>query len=394
MDKGTTITKRTATRQVLCGGVAIGGGAPVVIQSMTNTNTEDVAATAKQVARLAEAGADVVRVAVPSIEAAESIGAIKEWIASSRKGRAPRNDGVGKDSVSNDGVCVPIVADVHFDYKIAIKAIEAGADKVRINPGNIGGPDGLKAVCDAAGAAGIPMRIGVNGGSLQEDLRVLYKDRPAEALAESALRSIDFVRDTGFNDIVVSIKSSDVLVNTEAHRLLAAGTDCPLHIGITEAGFGSSAVVKSAAGIGALLAMGIGDTLRVSLTGDPLPEVTAARDILRSFSLLPGAITLISCPTCGRCHVELATICEEVSAALGETERVRFAAVKQGAQLRPITVAIMGCAVNGPGEASHADLGVACGVDNGVYFEHGVRGDSVPADRIVQTILERVAKLL
>jgi len=387
------IVLRTETKRVLCGGVPIGGGAPVSIQSMTNTDTNDIHATVSQISALAGAGADIVRVAVPTDAAARSLIDIKARL-------------------EETGLIVPIVADIHFDYRTAIAAIAAGADKIRINPGNIGGSERLKAVVDAAGAAGIPIRIGVNGGSLEEDLQELYKSCPARALAESALQNIDTVRGMGFEDIVVSVKSSDVLINIEAHRLLAAGTNLPLHIGITEAGFGQGAIVKSASGIGSLLAMGIGDTIRVSLTGDPVQEISVARDILRSVNMLPGQISLVSCPTCGRCHVDLPAICQEVSEALAEVESRRMAMARSIRRLgpapgenaegfyaklakaeSPVTVAIMGCAVNGPGEASHADIGVACGVNSGLYFEKGRRGDTIPAEKIVQTLLDAVTAL-
>jgi (E)-4-hydroxy-3-methylbut-2-enyl-diphosphate synthase len=295
---------------------------------------------------------------------------------------------------------LPLVADIHFDYRIALAAIGAGADKIRLNPGNIGGGERLKAVADAAGAAGVPIRIGVNSGSVESDLRDLFEIEPSKALAESALRNIELVRSTGFEDIVVSIKSSDALVNTEAHKLLATMTDLPLHIGITEAGCGDAGIVKSAAGIGALLAMGIGDTIRVSLTGDPLREIPVARDILRAMNLLPGGISLISCPTCGRCKVDLAALCDEAGAALKKLESKRIKEIKavlserMNAARRPVIVALMGCAVNGPGEASHADLGVACGADGGVYFEKGEKGDFVPYDKIVSTIVDAVKRLI
>ncbi|MDR3365266.1 MAG: flavodoxin-dependent (E)-4-hydroxy-3-methylbut-2-enyl-diphosphate synthase [Clostridiales Family XIII bacterium] len=389
------MTGRGQSRRVFCGGVPIGGGAPIPIQSMTNTSTEDAEATAAQIAALAAAGCDIVRCAAPTREAARALPDIRARLAAR-------------------GVSIPIVADIHFDHRVALAAIEAGADKIRINPGNIGGRERLKAVVDAAGSAGIPIRIGVNGGSLEEGLRVLYETNPAEALAESALRHIDLVRGMGFEGLVVSVKSSDVLINTEAHRRLAAATDLPLHIGVTEAGFGDAAVVKSAAGIGALLAMGIGDTVRVSLTGDPVREIAAARGILRAVNLLPGQITLISCPTCGRCRVDLSAICGQVAGALRGVEEERIRGAKRvfrggestgtgtlllreaggAAALRPIIVAVMGCAVNGPGEASHADLGVACGADGGVYFERGVRKGAVAEDEIAKTVLAGVQKLI
>jgi len=356
-----------ATRAVFCGKVQIGGGAPVSIQSMTNTFTEDAEATASQIEALFSAGAQIVRCAAPTIEAANTLREIRSRLE-------------GK------GCSVPIVADVHFDYKIALAAISAGADKIRINPGNIGGEDRMKAVADAAGEAGIPMRIGVNGGSIEKDLKELYEKRPAEALAKSALKNIETVRAMGFNDIVVSVKSSDVIVNTEAHRLLADKTDLPLHIGITEAGVGEAAIVKSAAGIGALLAIGIGDTMRVSLTGDPVAEIAVARDILKAVNLLPGQITLVSCPTCGRCRVDLGALCVEAAETLKKIERTRTSD-------RPIVAALMGCAVNGPGEASHADVGVACGADGGVYFEKGVLSRPVKTDEIVSVLVEGVKSI-
>ena len=388
------VTLREKTRQVFCGGVPIGGGAPVSIQSMTNTFTEDIAATAAQIAALAAAGADIVRCAVPTLKAAQGLREIKTRLEAS-------------------GTTVPLVADVHFDYNIALAAIAAGVDKIRINPGNIGSAERLKAVADAAGGAGIPMRIGVNGGSIEPELRGLYQTRPAEALAESAFRSIGVVRGLGFEDLVVSIKSSNVMVNTEAHRLLSAAVDLPLHIGITEAGAGGAAVVKSAAGIGALLAMGIGDTIRVSLTGDPVPEIAVARDILRAVDLLPGQVSLISCPTCGRCRVDLAALCGEAAEALGEIERTRVSEARLlrrngpsageseeafrarlKASEQPVVAALMGCAVNGPGEASHADLGVACGADGGVLFKKGTQSRTLKTVEIVPALVDEVKRIV
>jgi len=355
------------TRAVFCGRVQIGGGAPVSIQSMTNTFTEDAEATAAQIEALSAAGADIVRCAVPTEKAAEAFKDIRKRLEVS-------------------GIRIPLVADIHFDYKLALASIKAGADKIRINPGNIGGTERLKAVADAAGAAGIPMRIGVNSGSLEEDLLDLYKSSPAEALAESALRNIYTVQSLGFEDIIVSIKSADVVVNTEAHMLLSSKTDLPFHIGVTEAGIGEAAIVKSAAGIGALLARGIGDTMRVSLTGDPISEIAAARNILRAVNMLPGQITLISCPTCGRCRIDLAALCKEAAETLNEIERTRVSG-------RPITVALMGCAVNGPGEASHADVGIACGTDGGVYFENGRQIRKVKTSEIVSSLINGVQNL-
>jgi (E)-4-hydroxy-3-methylbut-2-enyl-diphosphate synthase len=377
------MTTRAETRQVRCGRVPIGGGAPVSVQSMTNTNTEDSDATAVQIAALADAGADIVRLAAPTRKAALAIKEIKS-------------------KLSDEGWTVPIVADIHFDHRIALAAIEAGADKIRINPGNIGGIEQLKIVADAAGKAGIPIRIGVNSGSVEQDLLGLYKEKPAEALAESALKNIELVRNTGFEDIVVSIKSSDVIINTEAHMILAENTNLPLHIGITEAGFGEAGIIKSAAGIGALLAYGIGDTIRVSLTGDPIYEIPAARNVLRALNLLPGGVSIISCPTCGRCKVDLTSICKEVSDALLEIELKRTKAAKDKIltpeykkqnEISTIKIAIMGCSINGPGEASDADLGVACGSDGGIYFEKGVKTGKISYDEITQKIIDRVKEL-
>ena len=387
------LTSRKQTRRVMCGGVPIGGGANVPVQSMTNTFTEDAAATAAQIQALEKAGADIVRCAVPSLKAALAIPEIMSRLAAS-------------------GTAMPIVADIHFDYRIALAAIKAGVDKIRINPGNIGGEERVKAIVDAAGAAGIPIRVGVNSGSIEEGLLPLYEEQPAKALCESALRNIELVHRMSFEDIVVSIKSPDIIVNAEAHMLLAAATDHPLHIGITEAGYGRPAVVKSAAGIGALLAMGIGDTVRVSLTGDPLSEIPAAREILRAANLLPGRVVLISCPTCGRCRVNIAQICEEASETLSEIERIRILKARRirraGPEAgedpllylerleeaeKPIVVAVMGCRVNGPGEASHADLGIACGAFGGLYFEKGVSGDVVPTDKIVTALIDGIERL-
>lgn len=359
------------TIQINCGGIPIGGDAPIPIQSMTNTYTEDVKATVTQINELAEAGCDIVRCAVPTIEAAH---ALKEICIASP---------------------IPVVADIHFDYKLAILAIEAGVDKIRINPGNIGSIDRIKSVVDVAKDKGIPIRIGVNSGSLEKDLLEKYGGATPEALAESAIRNIELFDSLDFSDIVVSIKSSDVLVNTKAHMILSEKIDKPLHIGITEAGIGERAIVKSAVGLGALLAHGIGDTLRVSLTGNPIQEIAAAKDILRSVNRLDGAINLISCPTCGRCKTDLAKIAGEVSTAIIPIEQHRINESKNtGDKIKSITVAVMGCAVNGPGEASHADLGVACGESNAIYFESGKKIDSISTGEIVDRIISGIKKLI
>jgi (E)-4-hydroxy-3-methylbut-2-enyl-diphosphate synthase len=359
---------RRKSRQVDVAGVKIGGGAAIPIQSMTNTFTEDAAATRAQIRALAAAGCDIARCAVPTEAAAASLGEIKRALRA-------------------EGIWIPLVADIHFDYKLALAAIASGADKVRINPGNIGSADRVQAVADAAGAAGIPIRIGVNGGSLERELLERFGGPTAAALAESALRNASLLENMGFSDLVVSIKSSDARENLEAHRLFAAHSDLPMHIGLTEAGVGRSAIVKSAVGIGALLLDGIGDTVRVSLTGDPAAEIAVARDVLRAAGVLPGAIDLISCPTCGRTKADLERIASEAAEALTalETDTVNR---------KHITVAVMGCAVNGPGEAAHADLGVACGEKNAVYFEKGIKIKTIEQSEIAATLIDGVKKLL
>ncbi|MDR1496433.1 MAG: flavodoxin-dependent (E)-4-hydroxy-3-methylbut-2-enyl-diphosphate synthase [Clostridiales Family XIII bacterium] len=388
-----TLPGRRPTRTVMCGGIPVGGGAPVSIQSMTNTDTRDVKATASQVAALAAAGCDIVRCAVPDESAAVALKGIRAELAAR-------------------GVRVPLVADIHFDHRLAIAAIENGADKIRINPGNIGGDDRLRAVVERARAAGVPIRVGVNGGSIEKDIAAEYGGPTAEALAESALRNIDRVASGGFEDIVVSVKSSDVRVCGETLHLLSERTDFPLHLGVTEAGVGDRALVKSAVGIGALLEDGIGDTIRVSLTGDPLREIYSARDILASVGLLPGAIDVISCPTCGRCKIDLPRIAEAVWEAVSEIETERVVAERRESfaecaelyrrdkarEYRPgqesFTVAVMGCAVNGPGEASRADIGVACGNGVAVLFKEGVKIATFADSDIVPRLIAEVSDTL
>lgn len=346
------------SRQVSCGGVLIGGGAPISIQSMTNTDTRNIAETVRQIERLTDAGCDIVRCAIPDMEAADAFGQIKKLVK------------------------VPLVADIHFDYRLAVAAIKSGADKVRINPGNIGSRDRVKAVVDAAKERRIPIRIGVNSGSLEKDILEKYRGVTAEGLAESALRNIKLVEDMGFSDIVVSLKSSDVRLNYQAHKLVAKKTDHPLHIGITEAGTVEIGKAKSAIGIGALLLAGIGDTIRVSLTGDPVNEVLFAAEILKALDLRKSSIQFISCPTCGRCGVDLAKIAAEVETAL---KPVEVGMKKNG--LPSFSVAVMGCEVNGPGEAREADYGVACGKGKGLIFKNGEIVKTVPEADIAKELI-------
>jgi len=346
--------QRRATQAVHVGEVTIGGGAPVSVQTMTKTDTADAEATLRQTRAAAAAGAQVVRVAIPSHQALDGFAQI---VADSP---------------------VPIVADIHFDYRLALAAIERGAAKIRINPGNIGDDSRLGAVLDAAGEAGIPVRLGINAGSLEQDLLDKYGHPTAEALCESAFRSIQRAEKLGFCDIVVSIKASDVPTTVTANRLFARESNVPLHLGITEAGLGTAGVAKSAVGLGLLLAEGIGDTIRVSLTDDPAEEVRAGRAILQSLNMISGP-QLVSCPTCGRCKVELRPIAEQVQEALQEIDR-------------PIVVAVMGCEVNGPGEAKEADFGLACGGEYGVIFRRGERLRRVKISQAAQELLAEIRK--
>lgn len=330
--------------------MAIGGGAPITIQSMTNTDTRNTKATADQIRRLAEAGCDLVRLAIPDLEAAQAFGAIKKELS----GKSKTQGGI------------PMIADIHFDYRLALAAIEQGADKVRINPGNIGSRERVYAVLDSAKIHGIPVRIGVNSGSLSKEIIEKYGGVTAEALAESAMSMIRMVEDSGFDQIVVSLKASDAALNFQAHQIVAEQMDYPLHIGITESGTVSSGKVKSAAGIGALLLSGIGDTMRVSLTGDPREEVLFAKEILKALGMRKSGVNLISCPTCGRTQVNLAVIADQVEKRLVPLEKEM-----EALGLPALTVAVMGCEVNGPGEARHADLGIACGKGRGALIRKG-----------------------
>lgn len=344
------------TKQITVGGVALGGGAPVTIQSMCNTKTEDAAATAAQIQALEDAGCEIVRVTVPTMEAARAISAIKERIS------------------------IPLVADIHFDHRLAVEAAVRGADKIRINPGNIGGEENVKAVVDACRARRIPIRVGVNGGSLEKALLAKYGKVTPEALVESAMGHIRLLENFDFTDICVSVKSSDVPLNMAAYRLLHERVDYPLHLGVTEAGTPSMGLIKSAIGIGGLLCEGIGDTVRVSLTADPVEEVYAARRILQACGIRRSGVNLVSCPTCGRTGYNMIPIAEELEKRLAGCSK-------------KITVAVMGCVVNGPGEASAADIGIAGGEGEGLIFRKGKVLYKVPQEKLVDALLKEIEKL-
>jgi len=343
-------------RQINVGGVLIGGEAPVSIQSMTNTKTHDVEETVAQIRALAAAGCDIVRMAVPDMEAALSIPKIKS--------QSP----------------IPLVADIHFDYRLALKAVEGGIDKIRINPGNIGGEERVKAVADACRANGVPIRVGVNGGSLEKELLAKHGGPTAPALVESALGHIRLLEKYGFEDICISMKSSSVPVTMEAYELMDRETDYPLHLGVTEAGTLRMGTIKSAVGIGGLLARGIGNTFRVTLTADPVEEITAAKDILRAVGLRKDGPELISCPTCGRTRIDLIPMAQRVEELLRTIDK-------------PITVAVMGCSVNGPGEARHADVGIAGGNGEGVLFRKGEIVRKVPERELIPALMELIRDL-
>ncbi len=344
------------TRQICVGGVKIGGGAPVVIQSMLNTKTTDVAGSLEQIRRLKAAGCQIARLSVQNMEAARGFAEICKESA------------------------LPLVADIHFDYKLAIAAAEGGAAKIRINPGNIGGEDRVKAVVDVCKDKKIPIRIGVNGGSLEKELLEKYGHPTAEALVESAFGHLELLEKFGFYDSCVSMKSSTVPTMVAASRLFRSKCDYPLHIGVTETGPVRMGLMKSAMGIGSLLLDGIGDTLRVSLTDDPVEEVYAAKDILKAAGLRKDGVDIISCPTCGRTRIDLISLVNQVDAALKDCQK-------------PITVAVMGCIVNGPGEAREADIGIAGGDGWGMIFEKGVQVDKRPYEELLPALLERIEKL-
>ncbi len=357
--------KKNETRQVRCGDVLIGGGAPVSIQSMTNVDSRDEHALTEQIARLADAGCQIVRISVPDAEAAEVFGSVK------RKFQR-----------------LPLVADIHFDYRMAIEAIRQGADKIRINPGNIGGPERVREVVRAAKEREIPIRVGVNSGSLEKPILTKYGGVTAAALAESALYNLAMIEDLGYDRLVVSLKASDVTLNYEAHRLLASQTDVPVHIGITEAGTPKRGKLKSAIGIGSLLLCGIGDTMRVSLTADPVEEVLFAKEILRTLGMRTSSIDLVSCPTCGRTKINLEALANEVEAKLAPLEDALLAKGYPS-----IKVAVMGCAVNGPGEAREADFGVAGGDGQGLLFANGeIVRSAVPEDKLAEELLALIRK--
>jgi (E)-4-hydroxy-3-methylbut-2-enyl-diphosphate synthase len=349
------VMQRRLTQKILVGNVPIGGGAPVTVQSMTNTDTRDVKATVCQIHRLEEAGCEIVRVAVPDQAAAKALAQIKRQIA------------------------IPLVADIHFDYRLALAAVEAGVDKLRINPGNIGSQERIEAVVRAASERNIPIRIGVNSGSLEKELLQKYGWPTAEAVVESVLRHVAILEKLGFEEIVISLKSSDVPVTIRAYELISEKVSYPLHLGITEAGTLKTGSIRSAVGIGTVLAQGIGDTIRVSLTSDPVEEVEVGFEILKSLGLRRRGPTVISCPTCGRAQIDLIPLAEEVERRVKSIEK-------------PLKIAVMGCVVNGPGEAKQADFGIAGGKGDGLVFKHGKVIKKVKETQLVDALLEEIQK--
>lgn len=340
---------RTQTKTVQIGNRIIGGGNPILIQSMTNTKTEDVTATVEQIQKLTAAGCDIIRCAVPTMEAAAALKEIQKEIS------------------------IPLVADIHFDYRLAIAAMENGADKIRINPGNIGSKERLKAVVDVAKERNIPIRVGVNSGSLEKELVEKYHGVTAEGIVESALDKVKMIEDMGYENLVISIKSSDVLMCVKAHELIAEQTNYPLHVGITEAGTIISGNIKSSIGLGLILHQGIGDTIRVSLTGDPLEEIKSAKLILRTLGLRSGGIEVVSCPTCGRTKINLIDLANQVENMVSDIPL-------------NIKVAVMGCVVNGPGEAKEADIGIAGGIGEGLIIKHGEVYKKVPEQELLSEL--------
>ena len=348
--------ERRKSRTIAIGQVTIGGENPVAVQSMTNTKTENIPATVDQIHRLTDRGCEIIRCAVPTLEAAQALKEIRKQIA------------------------IPLVADIHFDYRLALAALESGVDALRLNPGNIGGRDRVEKVVEAARQRQVPIRIGVNAGSLPKDLLEKYGHPTAEALVEAAWRHIHILEEMDYNNIVISLKAHDVPLTLAAYRLMARECDYPLHVGITEAGTIRSGLIKSAVGIGTLLAEGIGDTIRVSLTGDPLAEIDAGFEILKSLGLRQHGPTLVSSPTCGRTCWSLEKVAKEVEARLAEIPE-------------PITVAVMGCVVNGPGEAREADVGIAGGKGEGLLFRKGQILRKVPEARLVEELFEEIQKI-
>lgn len=347
------MTLREQTREVAIGNRKIGGKNPILIQSMTNTKTEDVKATVEQIHRLEKAGCEIIRCTVPTLEAAEAIKEIKKQIS------------------------IPLVADIHFDYRMAIAAMENGADKIRINPGNIGSRERLQAVVETAKARNIPIRVGVNSGSLEKDLVEKYHGVTAEGIVESALDKVHMIEDMDYQNLVISIKSSDVLMCVKAHELLADKTPYPLHVGITEAGTITSGNIKSAIGLGLILNQGIGNTIRVSLTGDPVEEIKSAKLILRTLQLRKGGVEVVSCPTCGRTQIDLIKLANQVETMVEDYPL-------------DIKVAVMGCVVNGPGEAKEADLGIAGGIGEGLLIKHGEIVRKVPENQLLDALREEL----
>ncbi len=349
--------KRGKTKEVRIGDRVIGGGNPILIQSMCNTKTEDVASTVKQILDLEQAGCDIIRVAVPTTEAAEALREIKRQIH------------------------IPLVADIHFDYRLAIAAIECGADKIRINPGNIGARERVQAVTDKAREYGVPIRVGVNSGSLEKSLIEKYGGVTAEGLVESALDKVAWIERMGYDDLVISIKSSDVMMCVKAHELISKRTPYPLHVGITEAGTVTAGNIKSAIGLGLILHQGIGDTIRVSLTGDPVEEIRSAKRILKTLGLRTGGIEVVSCPTCGRTKIDLIGLANQVEKMTAEFDHLN------------VKVAVMGCVVNGPGEAREADLGIAGGIGEGLLIRKGEVIRKLPETELLSALREELRKL-
>lgn len=348
---------RNETKAVRIGSCVIGGGNPVLIQSMCNTKTEDAEATIAQILELEQVGCDIIRVAVPSAEAAESLEKIKKHIH------------------------IPLVADIHFDYRLAIMAMEHGADKIRINPGNIGSADRVKAVVEKAKQLSVPIRVGVNSGSLEKNLIEKYGGVTAEGIVESALDKVHMIEDMGYDNLVISIKSSDVLMCVQAHEQIARKTKYPLHVGITEAGTLTAGNIKSAVGLGLILHQGIGDTIRVSLTGAPVEEVKSAKLILKTLGLRKGGVTVVSCPTCGRTRIDLIGLAGKVETMTAEFDDL------------DVKVAVMGCVVNGPGEAREADLGIAGGIGEGLLIRKGEVVKKLPEEELLPALREELLKL-